>query len=130
MLQSINECLQDIHDQFEVLDQIRCDYDDVESAKLDLYMRVKKNWREQFDPNQRIIFVLERDFYNDHSPAGSLLQAIQIIVQDIDISNFFVCIVSSNSNLMSEYSYVKQNISWDEIAFNCYTCSGTFARLT
>ena len=42
MLQSINECLQDIHDQFEVLDQIRCDYDDVESAKLDLYMRVKK----------------------------------------------------------------------------------------
>jgi MoaA/NifB/PqqE/SkfB family radical SAM enzyme len=130
MLRSIDECLQDIHDQFEVLDQIRCDYNDVELAKLDLYMRLQKVWREQFDTNQRIVFVLERDFYNDHSPAGALLQAIQIIVQDIDISNFFVCIVSSNADLASEYSYVKQNISWDEISFNCYACSGSFARLT
>lgn len=129
VLQSINECLQNIHDQFEVLDQIHCDYDDVESAKLDLYMRLQKVWREQFDPNQRIVFVLQRDFYNDYSPAGALLQAIQIVVQDIDISNFFVCIVSSNLNLESEYSYVKQNLSWDQIPFNCHTCSGTFTSL-
>ena len=129
MLRSLDKCLQDLHAEFEVLDQIYCDYDDVESAKVNLYIRLQKVWRDQFETNQRIVFVLQKDFYSKHSPAGVLLQAIQIIVQDIDISNFFVCIVSSNTDLVSEYNYVKQNISWDEIAFNCYTCSGTFARM-
>jgi MoaA/NifB/PqqE/SkfB family radical SAM enzyme len=130
MLPSIEQCVQNISDQFEVLDKICCDYDDIESAKLDLYARLKKVWQERFEPDQRIVLVLTKDFYSEHAPAGALLQAVQVIVQDIDISNFFVCIVSCNPDLDTEYQYVHKTTSWDDIKFNCYTCSGTFIKLT
>ena len=128
VLESINQCLQNLRDQFDVIDEIHCDYDSLDVLKIDLYPRLKKIRQEQFGNNQRIVFVLGHDFYSEDCPAGAILQAIQIIVEDIDISNFFVCIVTANSNIKVDYAYVHEHISWDSVPFHCYACSGEFVR--
>jgi hypothetical protein len=63
--------------------------------------------KTEYSPDQRIIFVLTQDLYNSNSTTGSVLQAIQVILQDIDISNFFVCIVTTNPDFDSEYEFLK-----------------------
>jgi MoaA/NifB/PqqE/SkfB family radical SAM enzyme len=125
----MDHCLQKLRNEFDIIAEIRCDYDSVESAALELYVKLQKIWQAQFDSNQRIVLILDRDFYGYDSLCGQLLQTIQIIVQDIDISNFFVTIVSSNPELQLEYDYVKQHISWDPVAFDLHVCSGTFSKI-
>jgi len=129
MFESIDQCLENLRNQFDVITEIRCDYDSIETATVDLYLKLQKIRQEKFEHNQRIVFVLEHDFYDDISPCGALLQAIQIIVQDIDISNFFVCILSSNSDVSDEYFHIWQKISSDPVPFNLYTYAGSFSKI-
>ena len=113
MFESINHAVQSLRDQYDVLVEISCDYTNIETAKVDLYQKLQQVHRDQFGTNQRIVLTLDHDWYNKHSPAGAMLQTIQIITQDIDISNFFICIVTSNPDVESEYLYIKDNINWD-----------------
>jgi radical SAM protein with 4Fe4S-binding SPASM domain len=128
-MSTVIECLEDLRHNYDVLTEIVCNYPDIESAKVDLYQQLKRVYRSEYELNQRIVFVLEQDIYNDTAQVGSFLQAIQIILQDIDISNFFVCIVTTNSNINDEYQYVQSNISIDPVSFHVYFCSGHFNRI-
>lgn len=129
MFESINHAVQSLRDQNDILIEIYCDYASIETAKIDLYQKLQQVYRDRFDANQRIVLVLDRDWYNQHSLAGTLLQTIQIIVQDVDISNFFICIVTSNPDIESEYLYVKNNISWDTVPFEIYPCRGAWTPI-
>lgn len=58
-----------------------------------------------------------------------MLQSLQTMLNDIDISNFFVCIVTPNPNIKTEYQWVVDNISTDKIPVNIYECSGEYFQL-
>lgn len=128
-MSTVIKCLEDLRHNYDVLAELVCNYPDIESAKVDLYQQLKRVYRPEYELNQRIVFVLEQDIYNDAAQAGSFLQAIQIVLQDIDISNFFVCVVTTNVDIDAEYQYIRSNISIDPVSFHIYYCNGNFDRI-
>jgi radical SAM protein with 4Fe4S-binding SPASM domain len=128
-MSTVTNCLQMLRQDYDIVTEIVCDYLDIDSARIDLYSKIKRVYQESYSGNQRLVFVLEKDIYNNNAQAGSFLQAIQIVLQDIDISNFFVCVVTTNPNINTEYEYIQKNISLDPVNFHVYPCTGPFQRL-
>jgi MoaA/NifB/PqqE/SkfB family radical SAM enzyme len=58
-----------------------------------------------------------------------MLESLQAILNDIDISNFFVCIVTSNTQIQNEYNWVLTNVSTDKIPVQIYKCEGEYHML-
>ena len=122
---SINECINELTLQSDVLDIINCSDYNIQS--FDFYNRIKKNYKETFNANQRIIFVITEDYYNDIG-IGLILQKIQIIVNFVDISNYFISIVTTNKDIHSEYKQILETTSIDPVSFNLYQCAGEFIK--
>jgi MoaA/NifB/PqqE/SkfB family radical SAM enzyme len=126
---SIDECLRELHENFDIVCQIICDYSDLELAKIDLFSKLKKVHQHSYDNDQRLIFVIKKDFYDGKEISGYLLKILQTMIRDIDISNFFVCVVTTNQNIKQEYQPVLENISQDSVPFHLFSCQGDFSRL-
>ena len=121
----LESSLQKLKSEFEVLDVVFCDSN---ILIVDLYIRIKKLYRERFENIQRIVFVITED--NDsHGTAGQTLQNVQSIINDIDISNFFICLVTTNPDIVRDYQYVFDNISQDPVPFHLYQCSGDYKKI-
>ena len=78
---------------------------------VDLIKKIKSAHKKEFQPNQRIVI-----YYTKGLPHTQ--QNIQTILNVIDISNFFVCVVSTQ-----DYQNV---ISTDSIPFNFIKVDGQF----
>ena len=126
---SVDDCLRSLRQEFQILGEIYCDYDDLESCKLDLYDRIQKVYRPEYQNNQRLILVLRKDFYDLESQFGQIIAMIQTVIQDIDISNFFVCVITTNAQMLQEYRIILDTISTDPVPFHIYTCDGEYARI-
>lgn len=121
----LEDSLKKLRSEFEILDVVIYDGN---TSTVDLYLRIKKLHRGYFENNQRIIFVITED--TDASDmAGQLLQNLQAIINDIDISNFFVCLVTTNTDIKQNYQYVFENISRDQIPFHLYQCKGDYKKI-
>lgn len=118
MQSTIAECISKLQDDFDVLAVIDCD----DQPVVDLYIKIKNLHRDSFENNQRIVFLITKD--SDHP--GRTLQNLQSIINDIDISNFFVCLVTTNSDIKKDYQYVLDNISFDSVPFHLYQCAGEY----
>jgi MoaA/NifB/PqqE/SkfB family radical SAM enzyme len=121
----LENSLQKLKSEFDVLDVVFCDSN---ISIVDLYIRIKKSYRERFENIQRIVFVITED--NDsHGTAGQTLQNVQSIINDIDISNFFICLVTTNPDIIQDYQYVFDNISQDPVPFHLYLCHGDYKKI-
>jgi radical SAM protein with 4Fe4S-binding SPASM domain len=112
-----------LKENFTVLDVI----DANQLSLVDLYMLLEKNYKNKYSSAERIVLVVTEDFYRDIS-SGIVLHSIQNMLNNIDISNFFVCIVTTNSNIEKEYQYLLENISIDKVPLNFFICKGTFRQ--
>ena len=121
----LEESIKKLKSEFEVLDVIFCDSN---TSTVDLYVCIKKLHRVSFENNQRIVFVVTED-NNSSGSAGQILQNLQLIVNDIDISNFFVCLLTTNPDILHDYQYVFNNISQDQIPFHLYQCHGNYKTI-
>ena len=124
---NIDQQINDLRTQFNVLDIINCD--DYLPASVDLYSYVKKLHKTAFEPNDRIVFLITKDYYKNELPCGIMLQSIQAIINDIDISNYFVSVVTPNPTIQTEYQWVLDNVSTDKISVHIYECQGEYQRL-
>lgn len=122
MFESVELCVEKLKKEFDVLSVIDCDNITVN----DLYLKTKNLWQETFENNQRIVFTLTTDKHNDHS--GIILHSIQTILNTVDISNFFACIVTTNPNINNEYKYLLDNISNDRVSIHVYLCPGEYTK--
>ena len=123
----INQQTDDLKTQFNILDIINCD--DYLPTSVDLYSNVKKLHKDAFDSNERIVFLITKDYYKKNVSAGLMLQSLQAMLNDIDISNFFVCIVTTNPKIKTEYQCALDTISIDKIPVHIYQCSGEYSQL-
>ena len=108
------------------------DWIDVKSLNyngLDLYQRLRKNFKESFASNEKIIIELTGDFYPNGQDFGQVLKNIQVIVNFIDISNFFITIVTTNTKIYDEYTSILESTSIDKVPFNLILIDGVFKRL-
>lgn len=124
---TIDQCIADLRLQFNVIDAINCD--DYTKSIEELYSRIKKLHKESYNSNDRLIFSITSDAYKENSSCGIMLQSLQNILNDVDISNFFVCIVTTNSDIQSEYNWILDNSSTDKVSVHLYQCIGNYNKL-
>lgn len=88
----------------------------------------KKSWlsqtislvhRDVYLDNQRIIFKTSRgDVYaDDNSPAGYLITQLQRRLNEIDISNFFVILLTNDTTMQDAYLAHYKDLSHDPVPF-------------
>ena len=121
----LEDSLKKLKLEFEVLDIIVCNRN---TSTTDLYVNIKKLYRESFTDNQRIIFVITEDT-DSSGMAGQILQNLQCIINDIDISNFFVCLITTNPEVIKDYQWIVDNISQDQVPFHLYRCTGDYKKI-
>jgi radical SAM protein with 4Fe4S-binding SPASM domain len=112
--------------------QLKSQYDVLAVIDLDpwheAYEYDKKPWlqqilsqvhRESYLDNQRIIFTTSRgDVYeNMESRAGILITQLQHRINEIDISNFFVILLTNDVSMQQAYNTHYQDLSKDPVPF-------------
>lgn len=123
---SLDACLNNLAENFDVIGIVDCS----KRSAADLYLELSELHRDQYKANQRIVLVLSQDQYQPQSNVGITLQNIQTILNDINISNFFVCLVTPNHNVTSEYAWILKNISQDTVPITTLIYSGTWIKET
>lgn len=120
-----DDCISAISTDYNIIGIVNCD--NYTPTSVELYEIIKKLHRVEYTPQDRIIFLITKDYYRD--TAGLMLQSIQSMLNDIDISNFFACVVTTNDKIESEYQWVLKNISTDTVPVQLYHCAGTYEVL-
>lgn len=119
--QELNDRLNILQSRYNIIDVVICDG----LSDVDLYIKIKNLYRERFDDKDRIVFVLTQDYHDGDSP-GLTLQRIQAMVNDVDISNYFVIIVTTNPDIQTQYADVLSKISTDKVPFHTEQCDGAY----
>ena len=123
---NIEQQLQQLKSEFEVLAVV--DFvewtEDFDLSRNWLEKKCKQLHSETFELNQRLVFVHQHDFYNDR-PVGVILENLQLILNFIDISNFFVTLVTTNTNIHQELAEISK-INKDHNPINVVLVEGTF----
>lgn len=62
---------------------------------------LKKLWRESYNDNQRLVFTLTcgDEYANPAAKIGNILISLQFCLNQVDISNFFVIILTNEPNI-------------------------------
>ena len=110
---------------YDIVGTINCD--EYKDNFVDLYLAIKELYQPVYEPNQRILITSTLDFYKQSH--GLILQSLQTIVNIVDISNYFICFVTTNENIEQEYAYVLETYSTDPIPFNIQCVDGEFTKL-
>jgi len=124
-LPAVDDWVAELEKQYTVFDVVNCDV--YLPNSIDLFNRIKSNYRPEFSKDDRIILTITNDYHKDQHPA-MMLQSIQTMLNEIDISNFFVCIVSTDPDIDSNYEWVAKNISTDAIPVHLYKASGDYTN--
>jgi radical SAM protein with 4Fe4S-binding SPASM domain len=114
----------------EKITQLKSQYDVLAVINLDLWHDQpeynKKPWMRQIlslvhqDPyldNQRVLFTISQgDVYTDaDSPAGQLLTQLQWRLNEVDISNFFVTVLTNDVTMREAYMASYKTLSKDPV---------------
>lgn len=126
---STQEQIQILNSTFQIVDIIDCNFIDLEQAKIELHEKFQKNYKPAYDNDERIIIIIKKDYYSYPGDSGKLLGILQHTLQEIDISNFFVCLLSTNPDVFQEYNDVHKNVSVDPVPWTIYPCNGTFEKV-
>jgi len=123
---NIEQHLSQLRTEFEILAVIELDKwtDDFELSRNWLENKCKKLHRDTYEIAQRIVFVQRHDFYND-TPTGIILENLQVILNFVDISNFFVTLITTNPDIQKELTEIYK-ISKDKNSINVLLAEGTF----
>lgn len=104
------------------------DCDQFKPDSVDFYLAIKQLHQETYSPEQKIILIVTKDYYS-LEPAGIVLQSIQRILNLVDISNFFVHIITTNPDSCNEYEWVHKNISTDTVLVNITHIDGDWEKV-
>ena len=124
-LPTVDDWIAELEKQYTVVDVVNCDVYSPNS--IDLFNRIKSNYRSEFNQDDRIILTITKDYHKEQYPV-MMLQSIQTMINEIDISNFFVCIVSTDPDIDSNYDWIAKNISTDAIPVHLYKASGEYTN--
>jgi organic radical activating enzyme len=83
--------------------------------------------KDPFADNERIVFTHSADFYSDNTEAGIILRNLQAILTQVDISNFFVIVISTNPDINKEWDVIVK-LSKDSVPINFDSVAGEFKR--
>ena len=120
----IEDVLENIKKQKKVIKIFDCEkyfYD-----PITFYRDLASVRKDSFENDERIVFVLTSDFYDEKKIAGQFFTLIQKFCNDIDISNCFITIITTNSSANKEYDWLYHNENFDGEQFEIIILSGKF----
>jgi radical SAM protein with 4Fe4S-binding SPASM domain len=123
--------LEQIQAQYEVVGIIDLDQwtDNYEKSRNWLHTQCQLLYRSAYTENQRIVFLHTHDYYVKNSESvGIVLKNIQVALNEVDISNYFAVICSTNPDISQEIDYVKTQSS-DPVAIKFELCPGEYRRI-
>jgi len=100
--------------------------------KTEFYNKLKELRKDAYQDNERIIVVQDTNdqyHYDDssHSP-GEMLVFLQQTLQEIDITNFFVLVVTPNPYVDKEIGTLQRDWSSDETRIQYYKLTGDYKK--
>ena len=126
---NIETKIDELKQRFNVIDVVNLDqWDEQLNESRQWLEHICQNlYKDSFADNDRIVFTHSADFYSDNADAGIILRNLQIILNQIDISNFFVVVVTTNPDIEKEYGVITA-MSKDPIPINFMWATGEFRR--
>ena len=119
--------LRGIHTVLEVVD-LSTWSSDYESSLAELTKRCRKLYQASYQDDHRIVFVHTKDYYvKNNDQAGLITKNLQLILNDTDISNFFVIVLSTTG--IDAAAAVAQQLSSDPVPITWYSIAGDFDRI-
>lgn len=112
---SLEKLKQDLQKQYQVINFIDLsDYDHLPKGKL--YTALRKLHKEQFNDNERIIFIasdsLKKSFADQ---PHDIITILQQYIQHHDIPHFFVIVLSNIKSIAQDLLYVQQLYNMQEV---------------
>ena len=96
-----------------------------------IYHSLKKLHKDRYEPNERILIVMDRDWYHEtDDKCGMLLTALQRMINKLDISNCFIELITTNQNVASESAWIQTHVSQDPTDINITVCQDTWATIS
>ena len=131
---TLSQTIDDLKSKFqlvEIIDLDQWNQNNYESSQQWLNDTCKKIYQPEFQNDQRIVFTLcKGDVYVKEQSVGLILRNLQILLNENDISNFFVILISNNPNLEQELVCIN-NISTDPVQITGISISsGNFIKTT
>ena len=116
--------------QHDVLTVVNLDYwsnETYEKSQQQLINTCKRLYQKEYETHQRIIFSYTRDYYVTDQLTGIILKNLQVALNEQDISNFFIIVLSTNPDLANELTTIVQ-MSSDPVAVSGIVCDGNFDK--
>ena len=122
--------INNLKDQYSIIEVVDLDNwnDNYQSSQQWLKQKCQQLHRVEYTPYERIVFLHLKDYYSSDSDVGYGLKNLQVILNEVDISNAFVIIVSSNPDIDQEIAYINK-ISQDPVPVSVIKCSEDFSKI-
>jgi len=127
MIQSIINNLKKQYNVVDVVDLSSWDQNYQQSQQW-LEQKCQQLHRVEYTPDERIVFLHSKDYYSSENNVGYILKNLQVILNEVDISNAFVIIVSSNPDINQEIEYINK-ISQDAVPVTVIRSSEDFSKI-
>jgi len=133
---NIAQKIQELEQQYEILQIVDLDpWHDIPLYQKSIWLQKQLTplYRSVFEPNQRIVFTLSRgDVYkNQDTVAGSLLTDFKTQLNSIDISNFFVILITNDNQFIPlAHKWIQKNVSTDSVPFTHIVCDPSITQKT
>lgn len=122
--------INNLKEQYNVVDIIDLDKWDqnYQQSQIWLEHQCRRVHQDIFAPNDRIVFLHSKDYYSSEADIGYILKNLQIMLNEVDISNSFVIIISTNPSIDSEIEYIN-NISSDPVPVTVISSDDNFSKI-
>ncbi len=127
---NISQQIDSLRNQYDVLAVVDLDYwsnETYEQSQKKMIDICANLYQTEYQSQQRIVFSYTSDYYVKDQPPGLVLKNIQVALNEQDISNFFVVILSTNPDLANELETITQ-LSSDSVAVTGIVCGGKFNK--
>jgi hypothetical protein len=117
---TLQEKIKELSSQYKIVAEVNLDaWHDMEDYQTKNWFRkiLTEIHKDTYEYNERIIFTLTcGDRYNNvESVSGAILEQLQKRLNEVDISNFFVILLTNDSTIPVAYSQIKDSISIDPV---------------
>ena len=121
--------INDLKKQYNLVDIVDLNQwdDNYQLGQAWLMKKCQDLYRKEYTPNERIVFLHAKDYYSSEKDVGYVLKNLQVILNEVDISNAFVIIVSSNPDIDREIAYINK-ISQDVVPVTVIKSSDKFSK--
>ena len=127
---TINQHINQLNQDFKVLAVVDLDQcpEEYEQAKTWIETHLKQIYKPVYANDERLVFTITKDFFVKESDTGLLIKNLQVLLNELDFSNFFVIVLSTNGNLNKELN-ILADISQDRVPVTGIVCSGDFKKI-